>query len=110
MLRPQKWAAHASVITIVLLAAIATIGCDQASKHLARVQLAGEPQQSFLNDMVRLEYAANRGAFLGLGARKSFKHVSPGAIPFATPSSEPAANPDRRAARAFAWSTRHHRS
>jgi signal peptidase II len=43
-----------------------TVGCDRVSKHFAS-SLAGEPRRSFLADTVRLEYAENAGAFLGLG-------------------------------------------
>jgi len=52
----------------VLLLALATIGCDRVSKHVAQSILADEPRQSFLGDTVRLEYVENTGAFLGLGA------------------------------------------
>jgi signal peptidase II len=57
------------VTKVTLLAVVATtIGCDQVSKHLATVHLAGVPRQSFLGDSLRLEYAENSGAFLSLGA------------------------------------------
>jgi len=53
----------------VLLAVVAgTIGCDQVSKHYATVHLMGAGRHSFLGDALRLEYAENTGAFLGLGA------------------------------------------
>jgi signal peptidase II len=53
---------------LLLLAVVATIGCDRVTKHVAAVTLAGAPAQSFLADTFRLEYLENRGAFLGLGA------------------------------------------
>src|SRR5262245_43012231 len=54
---------------IALLGVVATtIGCDQASKHLATIHLMGVPRQSYLGDSVRLEYAENPGGFLSLGA------------------------------------------
>lgn len=54
---------------IVLLLAIgATIGCDRVTKYVASTTLAEAPARSFLADTFRLEYAENRGAFLGLGA------------------------------------------
>src|SRR5262245_11931400 len=54
---------------VVLLAVVVTTpGCDQVSKRLAAVHLAGSPRQSYLGDSVRLEYAENDGAFLSLGA------------------------------------------
>jgi signal peptidase II len=56
-------------IRLVLFIAIgATIGCDRVTKHVAATTLAGTPSRSFLADAVRLEYAENTGAFLGLGA------------------------------------------
>lgn len=52
----------------LLLAAVGTIGCDRVTKQLATATLAGTPPRSFLGDTVRLDYALNPGAFLGLGA------------------------------------------
>lgn len=43
------------------------VGCDQASKKVAAQVLKGADTLSFLGDTVRLTYAENRGAFLGLG-------------------------------------------
>ena len=54
------------LLVVVLLAT--TIGCDQATKHLAKSSLPGTPTQSFLGDTFRLTYAENPGAFLSLGA------------------------------------------
>jgi signal peptidase II len=45
-----------------------TIGCDRVTKHLAVRSLAGQPEQSWLADTVRLQYAENTGGFLSLGA------------------------------------------
>jgi signal peptidase II len=56
-------------VRLVLLVAIgATIGCDRLTKHVAAMMLSEAPRQSFLSDTLRLEYAENTGAFLGLGA------------------------------------------
>ena len=56
-------------IRIVLIVAIvATIGCDHATKHIAATRLQGMPTQSFLGDTIRLQYAENPGGFLSLGA------------------------------------------
>ncbi len=53
----------------VLLGVLAvSVGCDQATKHLATATLAGHPGHSFLGDVFRLTYAMNDGAFLSLGA------------------------------------------
>lgn len=58
--RPVRW--------MVMLAILAScIGCDQATKRMAREQLKGTAPRSYLGDLVRLEYAENPGAFLGLG-------------------------------------------
>lgn len=53
---------------LLVIAIGATIGCDRVTKQIAETKLAGMPRQSFLADTVRLEYAENTGAFLGLGA------------------------------------------
>lgn len=44
------------------------VGCDQATKSLARDYLQHHAAVSFLGDTVRLQYAENPGAFLSLGA------------------------------------------
>ena len=45
-----------------------TIGCDRLTKHVATDALAGTTGRSFLGGAIRLDYAENPGAFLGLGA------------------------------------------
>jgi signal peptidase II len=45
-----------------------TIGCDQATKHIARTHLSGQPPFSVLGGSVRIALAQNGGGFLGLGA------------------------------------------
>jgi signal peptidase II len=51
-----------------ILALLATqIGCDQATKELAERELKGSSSHSFLGGSVRLIFAENEGAFLGLG-------------------------------------------
>jgi len=57
-----------SVRLVLLLAIVATVGCDRVTKHVAITTLAEAPARSFLADTFRLEYAENTGAFLGLGA------------------------------------------
>jgi signal peptidase II len=61
MRQTLRWAA-------LVAAALATIGCDRATKHVATAVLAGEPDRSYLADTVRLGYAENTGGFLSLGA------------------------------------------
>jgi signal peptidase II len=56
-----------SVRFAVFVVIAATIGCDRVTKHVAVSALADAPVRSFLGDTLRLEYAENTGAFLGLG-------------------------------------------
>ena len=60
--------ARISVRVALLVAVVATIGCDRMSKHIATATLAGEPGRSYLADTIRLEYVENTGGFLSLGA------------------------------------------
>src|SRR5262245_27604800 len=53
---------------VLLIAIVATIGCDRVTKHVAATRLADGPGRSFLADTVRLEYTENTGGFLSLGA------------------------------------------
>ena len=53
---------------MLLVAVLATIGCDHLTKHVATAALAGMPGRSFLADTVRLGYVENPGGFLSLGA------------------------------------------
>ena len=55
-------------IIVLLAIAVATIGCDRMTKHIAVTSLAGTQGRSFFADTVRLEYAENSGGFLSLGA------------------------------------------
>jgi signal peptidase II len=47
--------------------ALFCVSCDQASKRVAADVLKGTETLSFMGDILRLTYAENRGAFLGLG-------------------------------------------
>jgi signal peptidase II len=60
--------ARIGVRAVLLIAVVATIGCDRVTKHIARAALAGEPGRSYLADTIRLEYVENAGGFLSLGA------------------------------------------
>ena len=60
----QSWRMRLVLLAIV----VATIGCDQASKHVASARLVDGQRQSYLGDSVRLEYSENPGGFLSLGA------------------------------------------
>lgn len=57
-----------SRIGLVLAIVICCVGCDRATKHIARQTLASSPPISLLGDSVHFEYVENSGAFLGLGS------------------------------------------
>jgi signal peptidase II len=58
-----------TVIRLLLLVTMTlTIACDRSTKRLAATTLAGQPARVYLAGCVRLEYAENEGAFLGIGA------------------------------------------
>ena len=52
----------------LLVAVVATIGCDRVTKHVASAALAEGDVRSYLADTIRLEYVENTGGFLGLGS------------------------------------------
>lgn len=47
---------------------VLSIGCDQLLKQVAKTFLQFSPPISLLNDVVRLQYAENRGIMLSIGA------------------------------------------
>lgn len=53
---------------LIILVLVSCVGCDQATKNIARGALASS-SVSLLNDSVRFEYTENPGAFLGLGSK-----------------------------------------
>ncbi|HSS49915.1 MAG TPA: signal peptidase II [Thermoanaerobaculia bacterium] len=55
-------------LLLAALVVVAFVGCDQATKALARERLANSPPVSLLGGAVRFQYAENPGAFLSLGA------------------------------------------
>lgn len=55
-------------IAILLFVLMSCVGCDQATKLIARQELASAPIQEYWNGFFRLLYAENPGAFLSLGA------------------------------------------
>lgn len=55
-------------IVILLFILISCVGCDQATKLLARQNLATAPVQEYVGGLFRFVYAENPGAFLSLGA------------------------------------------
>jgi signal peptidase II len=71
MLKPWKR------VTLILVTLVVCVGCDQKTKSLARESLRGGEVESFLGDMIRLDYAQNAGSFLGLGASLRDKWRTP---------------------------------
>lgn len=63
---PSRFAARWILLALVLGSCV---GCDQFTKRLAQSQLKGHEAITFWGDMVRLQYAENPGAFLGLGGQ-----------------------------------------
>ena len=56
------WSMRQTLRWVVLVtAALATIGCDRATKNVATALLSGEPDRSYFADTVRLGYAENTG-------------------------------------------------
>ncbi len=60
----NKWVKVTAIV-------ISLIAFDQILKEIAIAFLKPLPQQSFLGDIFRLEYAENKGAFLSLGSELS---------------------------------------
>jgi signal peptidase II len=55
-------------VLILLFVLISCVGCDQATKFVARQTLATAPVQEYAGGLFRLVYAENPGAFLSLGS------------------------------------------
>jgi signal peptidase II len=55
-------------IVVVVTALLSCVGCDQATKAIAKTHLPRNEIISFANDTFRLQYAENKGSFLGLGS------------------------------------------
>lgn len=56
-------------LLLLLFLGLGTVGCDQATKQAAVSHLEGEPNIALFGGVVRMSYAENPGAFLGLGDR-----------------------------------------
>jgi len=59
---------HHSSRLLVLIACLATVGCDRLTKHAAATLLGDADEKLFLGGAVRLSYAENTGGFLSVGA------------------------------------------
>ena len=53
---------------LVALVVATCIGCDQATKFLAKKYITPDAAFSFVGDLIRLQYVENSGAFLSLGS------------------------------------------
>ena len=53
---------------VIILVSLACAGCDQGTKSLASTYLTKYEMTSYFNDIVRIGYVENTGAFLGLGS------------------------------------------
>jgi signal peptidase II len=54
-------------LTLVIVVAVC-VGLDQWTKYLATVHLQGEPDQFYLDGILRLTHVHNTGAFLSIGS------------------------------------------
>ena len=55
-------------ITIVCLILLSCVGCDQATKVIAKEYLPRNEIMSFASDTVRLQYVENKAGFLSMGS------------------------------------------
>jgi len=51
---------------VMLMVSLPLVSCDQVTKYQATQHLMGEAPRSFFNDILRLEYAVNPGAWGGM--------------------------------------------
>ncbi len=55
-------------LVVVAMTLLSCVGCDQATKAVAKEYLPRNEVMSFARDTFRLQYAENKGAFLSIGA------------------------------------------
>jgi signal peptidase II len=55
-------------IVVVAITLLTCVGCDQATKAVAKEHLPRNEVMSFARNTFRLQYAENKGAFLSIGA------------------------------------------
>ncbi|MHC1743698.1 MAG: signal peptidase II [Syntrophobacteraceae bacterium] len=67
---------RANRLILFLLVLLPCVGCDQATKSVARLWLPDAGVWSFWGDTIRLQLVHNQGAFLSLGASlpESLRH------------------------------------
>lgn len=54
-------------ICLIGILIFSTVGCDQFTKTIAKAKLASTEPVVLLDNLIRLEYAENSGAFLSIG-------------------------------------------
>jgi signal peptidase II len=61
---------HSRILKAILIALIVlmNVGCDQATKHLARTHVVNRGTVFVVGNIFILHYVENEGAFLGMGA------------------------------------------
>jgi signal peptidase II len=60
---------HLFKISFILAITISLVGCDQATKRIAKSELEYSSPKTFLRGIVQFYYAENTGAFMGVGAQ-----------------------------------------
>lgn len=55
-------------LVVVAITLLSCVGCDQATKAVAKEYLPRNDVLSFAGDTFRLQYAENKGAFLSIGS------------------------------------------
>ena len=55
-------------IVVVAITLLSCVGCDQATKAVAKEYLPRNEVLSFARDTFRLQYTENKGAFLSIGS------------------------------------------
>lgn len=55
-------------LVLIFLLLFSCVGCDQSTKYAAKYFLEDQPTFSYMEDIFRLSYTENTGAFLGFGA------------------------------------------
>jgi len=55
-------------LVVVAITLLSCVGCDQATKAIAKEHLPRNEALSFAHDSIRLQYTENKGAFLSIGS------------------------------------------
>ena len=61
-------AARLGILALILASCV---GCDRVTKQIAIEQLKDTPARTYWGNLLRIEYAENKGGFLSLGAQLS---------------------------------------